>query len=224
MAATLRDVVSANLVLVGIDLLNEPDEVERFRNALDIDLRLEVGLVTNLPSGLTEPSRTLTLNRERIALNLSSSRSSIAREYPEQPDLTRLAQIAELAIGDARCAGGQPPQAFGYNIEMVFDQSSGQPAIRYIGECLFGHQSFGKAGWSLLGGTGQLIFTDDASQWTITIRPQPGDVATTRVLLALNLHKDEQRFPTESESKASLEEVWNEAKAFMNRLDESGAL
>jgi hypothetical protein len=222
MAATLRDVVSANLVLVGVGLLNDPDEVERFRNALDIDLRLEVGLVTNIPSGLTEPSRTLTLDRERIALSLSSSRSSIAREYPEQSDLARLAQIAALAISNTSWTA-QTPQGFGYNIEMVFDQSSDQPAIRYIGERLFGLQSFGKGGWELSGGSGQLIFTDDGTQWTITIRPQPGDVATTRVLLALNSHQDERRLPNENEIRASLETAWNEAVSFMHRLDERRA-
>ncbi len=221
MPATLRDVVSANLVLVGVGLLNEPDEVERFRNELDTDLRLEVGLVTNIPSGLTEPSRTLTLNRERIALSLSSSRSTIAREYPDRSDLARLAQIAALAIGSTSWAD-QTIQAFGYNVEMVFDQSSGQPSIRYIGERLFGQQSFGKVGWGLSGGTGQLIFIGDDSQWTITVRPQPGDVATTRVLLALNLHKDEQRLPDKNEIRTSLEEAWNEAVSFMNSLDERG--
>lgn len=222
MPAALRNVVSANLVLVGVGLLNEPDEIDRFRSALDTDLRLEAGLVTNIPTGLTEPSRTLTLNRERITLSLSSARSSIAREYPEQSDLAHLAQIAALAI-DSTNLVGRVPQAFGYNIEMVFDQSSGQPAIRYIGERLFDQQSFGKVGWSLSGGTGQLIFTGDGCQWTITIRPQPGDAATPRVLLALNLHKDEQRLPAEDEVKSSLVAAWKEAEGFMKRLDERRA-
>ena len=222
MPATLRDVVSANLVLVGVGLLNEPAEVEQFRNELDTDLRLEVGLVTNIPSALTEPSRTLTLNRERITLSLSSSRSTIAREYPDWSDLAKLARISALAIGHTSRVD-QAIRAFGYNVEMVFDQSSGQPSIRYIGERLFGQQSFGKSGWSLSGGTGQLIFIGDDGQWTITIRPQTGDVATPRVLLALNLHKDERRLPDANEIKASLEESWNEAVSFMDRLDERRA-
>ena len=222
MAATLHDVVSANLVLVGVGLLNQPDEVERFRSALGVDLRVEVGLVTNIPSGQTEPSRTLTLNRERIALDLSSWRSSIAREYPDESDLARLAQVAALAI-EKTDLPEQTPQAFGYNIEMVFDQNSGQPAIQYIGERLFGQQLTSRTGWTLFGGTGQAIFTSDAGRWTITLRPQIGDTATTRVLLALNLHKDEQRFPDANEIRASLEKAWDEAVSFMNRLDERKA-
>ena len=223
MAATLQDVVSVNLVLVGVGLLNKPDEVERFRNAVETDLQLEVGLVTNILSGTTEAGRTLTLNRERIVLNLSPARSSIAREYPGEGDLVPLAKVVAQAI-DCTDLGEQLPRAFGYNIEIVFTQTSGQPAIQYIGERLFGRQSLGKSGWELVGGTGQLIFADGIRQWTINVQPRPGDVDTSRVVLALNLHKDEQRFPTEGEIKDSLEEAWNEAKEFMNRLDGSRAL
>ena len=152
MAATLQDVVSVNLVLVGIGLLNEPGEFEQFRSALDIDLRLELGLVTNVQSGLTEPSRTITLNRERVSLNLSPSRSTIAREYPDKSDLARLAEVAALVI-ESTDLDGDTPQAFGYNIEMVFDQGTGQPAIQYLGERLFDYGMLGKEGWNLVGGT-----------------------------------------------------------------------
>ena len=223
MAATLLDVVSANLVLVGIGLLNQPDEVARFGNALNAELRVEFSHVPNVQAGLTELSRTLTLSRERTVLNLSSSRSMIAREYPEKADLDSLAKVVGQAIACTEI-GEQQPRAFGYNIEMVFDQDSGQPALQYIGERLFGNQTFGKAGWELAGGTGRLIFTDSASQWTIALQPRLGDSATPRVSLSLNLHKEEQRFPSESEVRVSLNEVWDEATGFMNRLDEWGAL
>ena len=218
MAATLQDVVSANLVLVGVGLLNEPGEVEQFRNAIDRDMRMEFGLVANVPSGVTEPSLTLTLNRERIALNLSSSRSTITKEYPEQDDLDLLARVASKAI-ECTALDGQAPVAFGYNIELIFNQDSGQPALHYIGERLFGRQPLGKVGWNLIGGTGQLIFTDGIRQWKINVGSRPGDAATPRVVLTVNLHEDKRRFPTESEIKASLKEAWNEATEFMTRLD-----
>ncbi len=221
MAATLHDVVSANLVLVGIGLLNQPDEAERFRNTLDTDMRLELGLVANVPTGLTEPSRTFTLNRERIALNLSSSRSSIAREYPSQSDLGRLAQVASLAI-ESTDLDGDTLQAFGYNIEMVFNQDTGQSATRYLGKRLFDYGLLGKEGWNLLGGRGQLIFRDDVGQWTITVEPRFGEESTSRFFLSLNLHKDEQRLPTEGEITDSLKEIWQEALAFIDRLDKRG--
>ena len=223
MAATLHDVVSANLVLVGIGLLNQPEEAERFRRALDLDLGLEVGLVTNLQSGLAEPSRTLTLDRERIALNLTSSRSTITREYPDRDrsDLARLAQVASLAI-ESTDLEDDTPRAYGYNIEMVFNQDTEQSAIQYLGERLFDYGLLSKEGRDLLGGRGQLIFRDAAGQWTISVGPRPGEEATPRFFLSLNLHKDEQRLPTEDEITGSLEEVWREALAFTDRLDKRG--
>ena len=221
MTATLQDVVSVNLVLVGIGLLNDPGEFERFRSALDIDIRLELGLAANVPSGLTEPSRTLTLNRERIALNLSSSRSTISREYPDNSDLARLAQVAALAI-ESTDLGGQSSQAFGYNIEMVFNQDTGQSSVQYLGERLFDYGQLGKEGWDLVGGRGQLIFRNAVGQWTVSVEPRFGEESTSRFFLSLNLHKNEQRLPPEDEITKSLEEIRQEALAFVDRLDKRG--
>lgn len=220
MAATLHDVVSANLVLVGVGLLNDPAKVEQFRSALDSDMRIEVGLATNVQSGAAEPSLTLTLNRERVVLTLSSARSTIAKEYPSIEDFARLAEITQQAIrftGDANT-----PRAFGYNIEMVFDQDTGQPASRYIAERLFDYGHLGKNGWELSGGRGQLIFRDDDGQWTITVEPRFGDEATSRLFLSLNLHKDEQRMPLGEEIKVALEQILQESQDFLNRLDRCG--
>ena len=221
MAATLQDVVSANLVLVGIGLLNEPDEFEQFRNALDIDLRLEHGLVTNVPSGLTEPSRTITLSRERTELNLSPSRSMITREYPEESGLARLAEIAALAI-ESTDLDDDTPRAFGYNIEMVFNQDAGQSAVQYLGERLFAHGLLGKDGWDLMGGRGQLIFRGPTGQWTVAVEPRFGEESTSRFFLRLNLHKNEEYLPTEDEITSSLREIWQEALSFVDRLDKRG--
>ena len=220
MAATLHDVVSANLVLVGVGLLNDPAKVEQFRSALDSDMRIEVGLATNVQSGATEPSLTLTLNRERIVLTLSSARSTIAKEYPSVEDFTRLAEITEQAIrftGDV-----DVPRAFGYNVEMVFDQDTGLSASRYIAERLFDYSLLGKNSWDLSGGRGQLVFQGDGGQWTITVEPRFGDETTSRLFLSLNLHKDEQRMPLGKEIRGTLEEILQESQDFLNRLDRSG--
>ncbi len=217
-----HDVVTTNLVLVDVDLLNQQDEFERFRAKLDVDLRLEVGLITNISSGQTEPSRKITLDRERIALSLSPSRSSITREYPDRPDLERLSQVSALAIESTDLAG-HVPRAFGYNIELVFDQDSGQPAIQYIGKRLFGCQSLGEAGWELIGGIGRLIFADATSRWTVNLQPRFDDTDTSRVFMSLNLHRDEQRLPNEEEIRHSLMEAWTKAEEIINRLDERKA-
>lgn len=223
MTVTLEDTLNANLVLVGVELLNEPDEVERFRNEMATDLRLEVGLIgTNDIPVMPEPSRSLILGRDRIRLTLQASRSMIAREYPDDAGLARLAQAASRAI-EFTGLGSKMPQAFGYNMELVFSQDSGQPAIRYIGNRVFGSLSIDEPGRNLIGGVGQLIFADAAGRWTITVEPRSGDPDTSRVFLKLNLHKQEQRFPDESEIQETLEQVQQEAQAFMERLEGAAA-
>ena len=112
-----------------------------------------MGSIANVLSGLTEQNRILTLRRERIELNLSPSRSLIAREYPDQADFERLDEVATLAIANTELADKRP-QAFGYNIEMVFEQDTQQPAIYYLGERLFNYQALGKDDWKPLGGRG----------------------------------------------------------------------
>ncbi len=218
MAMTLEDVLSVNLVLVGVELLHEPDMVERFRNELAHDLRLEVGMVVLGATGVPEPSRILTMSRDRIQLTLHASRSTIAREYPDDLGLTRLAHVADRAI-ELTNLEGKAPQAFGYNMELVFDQDSGQPAIQYIGNRLFGNLPTGVPGRNLVGGTGQLIFSDSAGQWTISIQPRFNDSDTRRVFLSLNLHKQEQRFPDEAEIQTTLEQIRQETLAFADRLE-----
>lgn len=219
MAVNLEDVLSANLVLLGVELLNEPRAVERFRSELAPDLRLEVGMVVDSTTGIPAPSRGLTLGRDRIRLTLHTSRSTIAREYPDDLGLTRLAQTAARAI-ELTGLEGRVPQAFGYNIELVFDQDSGQPALQYIGSRLFAALPIDEPGRDFIGGTGQLIYADADGQRTITVQPRFNDPTTSMVFLSLNLHKQERRFPGEGEIQATLREIQQEAQAFADRLEQ----
>lgn len=219
MAVNLEDVLSASLVLVGVELLNEAGVVERFRNELAPDLRLEIGMVVNGATGLHEPSRTLTLGKDRIQLTLHGSRSTIAREYPGDMGLARLAEVAARAI-ELTGSEGIVPQAFGYNIELVCDQDSGQPALRYIGNRLFASLPIDEPGRDFVGGTGQLIYADADGQRTITVQPRFNAPDTSRVFLSLNLHKEEQRFPNAAEIQATLSEIQQEALAFADCLEQ----
>lgn len=225
MPAKVYDIVSANLVLVGIRLLDTPPEFEKFAEALDTDLQVELGISANA-GGMPEPTRKITLNRDRITLTMFPSRTSLDKEYPsrENPtgDFARLAEVAQCAIASSVLESERPP-AFGYNLEAVFDQDTGQPALHYLGNRLFGSYSPGKAGWSLIGGTGQLILADSRNrQWTISTRPRANDEREHRVALGLNLHIRDQPLPTAEEIQTSLVEVWHEANDFMEQLDRQG--
>jgi hypothetical protein len=74
-------------------------------------------------------------------------------------------------------------------------------------------------GGRLIGGSGRLIFQNNARVWTIGIEPRFNDNETTRIFLALNLHMGEQRLPDEKEIRESLKEAWDQGHSFASRLD-----
>ena len=218
MATTLVDVVSVNMVLVGVGLLRTPEDAERFKKSLDLDLRLELGIAANPQSGITEQSRTFTANRERLSLTLSTSRSTIGREYPQRTDLSRLAEVATQAISFTDLSD-QELRAYGYNIEMVFDQNSDERAFLYIGNRLFGHMPDIEGRWTFEGGAGRIVFNDAVARRTFSVEPRFNDESTSRVFLSLNLHKNDQALPTRKEIEDSLDSIWSEAEEFMRQLD-----
>ena len=209
-------VLNINLVLVGVELLPEPDMIKHFRADFGPDLRIEAAQFSLPAPGMSELARTMTLGEDRIQLMLHASRSTIGREYPDDLGFSKLAKVAARAI---EITGSDAPTAFGYNMSMVFEQHSGQPAIQYIGNRLFGHLFLGDNGRKVVGGTGKLIFEDTTGQWTISVEPRFDDPDTSLVFVSLNLHKQEQRFPDESEIQSALKKIQREAQEFAIRLE-----
>ena len=221
MAVDVQDVLKANLVLVGVGLLsNRLEELDAFRDAVDTEVSMGSNMALGLPLPGVEPAGTLTLSRDRIVVEISSSGSTIAREYPSYEDLARLAEVAGYAIAKTDL-GDQRPRAFGYNIELVYDQDSGLPAVQYLGERLFAAEISSNEGWKLIGGAGRLIFDEGGKLRNITIGPRFDDRAPTKISMSLNVHENERRLPDEDEIRNSLEETWRQAHEFVERLDES---
>ena len=122
MAIQIEDVLKAEMVLVGLGLLSSPQEYEAFRSQAKTDVFISGQTMTiEALTNVAEAGRTISLNRDRIVLDLSPSRSSIRREYPSKGDLERLAEVAALAI-EQSSQGRENLRAFGYNIELIYDQ------------------------------------------------------------------------------------------------------
>lgn len=222
MATTIQDVVSVNFVLVEFQLLRTPQDIEEFKNAVGVDVEVAgMGLFANIPTGRTEPGYALSLRRDRISLELSPPRSTIGMEYPTREGLARLANVAWQAIANTSIES-DTPQAFGFNVEMVFNQDSGEPASRYLSDRLFSSQQLGSEGWELVGGSGKFIFNDGGIRWTFDVEPRFNDENESRVFLRVNLHKSENRLPDKEEIQSSLEKAWDEISGFVDRLDRSG--
>ena len=213
-------VLKANIVLVGLDLLTSPAEVKAFSDAVATETVMQAaGFAVGLPTNPPEPIRKLELPRHRIHLDLSANRTVIEREYPEQVDLSRLAGVVNLAMVSSE-NGDRTPTAFGYNVEVVYNQHSGMPSLQYLGVCLFEPRGFGRRDWRLVGGAGRVMFETANGRLTVQLEPRFGDAVTSQVFMSLNLHKAEQRIPNEGEVRSSLEEVWGYAYAFIAELDE----
>ena len=220
MAVTTPEVIKVNFVLVGLRLLGAPEDIESFRRASGTDVQISgAGLAANVQSGITEPQFALAMHRDRITLELSPSRSAINRDYPLREDLPRLAEVSDLALRNTS-VGEQKLRAFGFNIELVFDQDPDIPAFSYLAGRLFDVSALGSEGWQFIGGAGKLIFHDGERRWTIGLEPRFGDEAESRVFLSVNLHRAENDPPIESEIRDSLEEIWDEVHNFVQRLDE----
>lgn len=209
-------VLNANLVLVGVNLLPEPDMIKQFQADFGPDLRVDTAQLALPATDITELARTMTLGEDRIQLMLHASRSTIGREYPDHSGFAKLAHVAARAI---ELTKSHTPNAFGYNMNLVFEQHSGQSAVRYIGSRLFGHLSLGDPARKLVGGTGKLIFADTAGKWTISVEPRFGDPDTSLVFVSVNLHKQERRFPDKSEIDSALNKIQQEAREFVSRLE-----
>lgn len=221
MPIAIRDVLKVNVVLVGVSLLDSAEEIKKFSESVSADVEASaIGSAFGLPPLHPDLGRRLAVPRERVTLYIASGRTVIEREYPNEDDMARLADIAGHAI---QCTTTQPkqPTAFGYNIELVFNQTSKTPAFQYLGDRLFCQQNWGIGGWNLIGGAGRLIFNSPEGRWAIQVEPRHNDETTSQVFVNLNLHKAELRLPSLDELRQSLKNVWNGVSDFVTHFDES---
>ena len=221
MPATVRDVLKINIVFVGLSLLNEPSEVREFSDAVGADVaQAEPGVPFGFPPGIPVPLKNLALQRDRISIHLVPDRTIIEREFPAEGDLERLAEVTNKALHHTVSEGVL--RAFGYNLELVYEQSSGSAALQYIGKRLFREDPLAPEGWALYGGSGSVLFNSPVGRWTVRLEPRLNEEASTRVFLNMNLHKAEPRVPDREEILQTFRDVWTQAHNFVQLLDEGG--
>ena len=205
--------------MIGVDLVNTPEAVTTFRQGIGIEVT-----TTETGVGTEVVSRVHMLNRDRIAVTGTRDRSIVAREYPAEGDLTRLAQVAGMAISCTEL-GQQELRAFGYNIDLVCEPGAGLLAIQYLSDRLFIPDLLQDGGWELVGGAGRLFFEKDGRTWQARLEPRLNDETTSKIFLSLNLHSAGAHItcPTEAEITESLQLLWGEAYNFVAEIDRSGS-
>lgn len=214
MTVVIEDIPQINLVLVGVSLIKTTEETAAFRQGVGTEVATaEAGM------GSEVINRTHTLNRDRITITWAADRSTIARQYPAESDLQRLAQVAWLAIENTDLKG-QVLRAYGYNIELIYEPNPEESAIRYLSERLFMPQLLQTGGWQLYGGTGRLFFEKEGRYWQTTLEPRFNDETTSKIFTSINLHRAEAglHLPRQEEIEDDLKLLWEEAHNLVNQL------
>lgn len=219
MTAKVQDVLKTNLVLVGVGLLNNLEELEKFDHAVNSELMIEGGgMMVNATGIVPEPMRAITIPKDRVSLELSPSRSVISRDYPSRNDLSRVAEVAAKAICSTDLKA--PSLAgFGFNIDLMYDQDSGDTAFGYLAKRMFSPDLSMNEGWNLVGGAGRLLFNRGGNVWTVNVEPRLGDQNTHRVFMKLNLHINDREIPDGERIRRFLEEIWDQAHIMVDMID-----
>ena len=222
MSVSDESILKANLVLAGFELLDRPGEFEAFRSIYKEARLSGQGVNVDIRTNVAEQGRTITLDRERIHLELFPSRSMISREFPTgKEDIARLGEVASMAMS-VTSVRGKRLQAYGYNLEMEYTQDSGRPANRYLAERLFRSKPFQTVGLELVSGSGLFVCMEDGNQWSFRLEPRHSDTATAQVFLSLNFHVPKQSLPQDEEITQSLVRVWERAHEFAAAMDAEG--
>ena len=221
MATSLREIINFSLVILNLELLTSDDAVRAFRNAIDADIRYGGGVAIDAATGQTEQARMLHLDRDRINLNLSPSRSSVTREFPAVSNLKADAERFAHIVNSAVTVGNVPDGGwhdFGYNAEMVFDQDQSSTAVEFIGERLFKSENIESPGRRFFGGACRLIILDELGQWTYNLEPRFNDLQTPRIFANVNLHSAQRPLPLGTQVTDAILQTVSGVQELMDRI------
>ena len=222
MDTKVKDVLSASIVLVGVELLNSPEAVAGFKKTVNSEVSIQEGgaIIGQQMGAPLATMRVLMLAKDRIQIESSSIRTMCRLDYPTKEVLSRLAEVADLAIANTSIADAQS-SSFGFNVELVYEQFSEISALQYIARRIFSPAIHDKHGWNLIGGAGRFSFEKNDKRWNVKIEPRFNEESATNVFLSVNLHFSENRFPDKDEILQSLKEAWEQAHDLVKRIDEN---
>ena len=215
MAVKKIDLIAIEFVIVGVELLNGTQSLGRFGSSFREYRWTPVSQAENSFGD----GRRVSLDRERIYLDLTPSRSRIRQEYPDEERFSDLAELVsrtfELSEQLAESVGPH-----GFNVELSYEQDSERSAFSYIGQRVF--SGLGKInGWEIIGGMGAAVrFGDDRGVIrNVQIEPRFRNESFQRVFLHLNLHVNGNRVPTAEEIASGFTLAFQDAREFISLLD-----
>ena len=131
MAVRVQEVLIVDAVFIDIELLRNEAEVAAVSDAFGAEIIPDGlfigGLIGSPPHTPPTQGRVLRLPRDRMTVETVASRTRVLREYPAGiEDVSLVAQLVTQAIA-ATDLQGKAPSSFGFNIQIVYDQDSGEP-------------------------------------------------------------------------------------------------
>lgn len=220
LAVEIEDILTIDVVFIGVELLRDESEVARFGEAMRSDIHQTQSLIGIDSRGAAlPPMRELRVPRERLNIETSQARTKILKEFPShESDVIEFIRLAQTVI-DHTDLGEALPSAFGFNTSIVYRPTSGQSAIEYLGERVFGPKRELHRGWELAAGFGTLVFLGEGYQWMMKLEPRLQQRSTEKVFLDLNLHIAEARLPEADEMEHLALTLWSRAHTLIEEID-----
>ncbi|MDE2817829.1 MAG: hypothetical protein OXK81_14190 [Chloroflexota bacterium] len=217
MVASISHVLKTNVVALGIDPLATDEARAAFVEAVQSEVVPQLVAFAAPSGGPPIQGQALQLAQDRITVESSQLRFVVEREYPEKESLDRIAELAGMAFSYPDLNGTDTAN-FGFNVELVFDQDSGDTALEYLAKRIFSNNP-NIPGWELAGGAGKMVFLEGGNQWNVTIEPRFNDANTSKVFCSINLHLGERPIPDREELLNCLALTWDHTMQFVEAID-----
>ena len=207
MSVIKTELISINFVILGVELLDSVESIDRFgRNFYEYRWS-----TINDVSGGT--GKRVSLDRDRIHIDLTPRRSTVLQEYPHDDGIPALAEIVHqvLEYTEKPLANAM---AHGFNAEFSF--STGDvAAFNYIAAKAF--SGFPEVNdWRIVGGSARITFLDHAGVVrNLSIEPRFMNEQIRRAYLNVNLHVEKAGEPSKDEILAGFYQIIRDARAFI---------
>ncbi|MDE0332752.1 MAG: hypothetical protein OXL41_12890 [Nitrospinae bacterium] len=220
MGTRIEDIIRMDVAFVDIQLSQEMRLIEELSKALSTDIIVlgdSLGTLGNIGS---PNEKMFSLPKERITIATSSNPkiTRILIDYPHKDFLPRFVQIARQAVLSLNL--DVTPNAFGFNVDISYEQDSGKTAMEYIASRLYSPLFSGPQEGELIEGAGRFTLKKDATNnLGVRIEPRLNDRTTSTVFMSVNHHVNEARFPEEPEILRYLQNILQQTYHLVELID-----
>ena len=218
MAFKVVDVLRANMVFRGIRFLPVDSDFDAFREAMGTEVvrRTEIADEKRLDMVL--------MSRERTALLLGKDGSQIERQHLERSDLPEFADTISACVTNSTLGEDDEPEAYGCNMEFVFEQDSGLPAGKYLASQMLGEAIVAdEVPWEFEAAGFELRLDEEGERtWSFEIQPRFWEKDTKRVFVKVNHHRDRQSLPDRREILEDLSLTWDRSQMLLDSIAQGG--